>query len=207
MSEENSSPIVIYENADHAVEVRLDAGQGTLWLTQAQMGTLFCVKPQNITMHLKNIYAEGELVEAATCKDFLQVQSEGGREVKRKRKHYSMDAVISVGYRISSARATQFRIWATRILREHLTQGWTLNRQRFEENAQELEAALTLVRKAAQSPSLDTNSGRGLVDIVSRYAQTFLLLQRYDEGLLTGERRRLPQRKRRKARGLVTLSP
>ncbi|MBE94929.1 MAG: death-on-curing protein [Marinobacter sp.] len=171
------------------------------------MGTLFCVKPQNITMHLKNIYAEGELVEAATCKDFLQVQSEGGREVKRKRKHYSMDAVISVGYRISSARATQFRIWATRILREHLTQGWTLNRQRFEENAQELEAALTLVRKAAQSPSLDTNSGRGLVDIVSRYAQTFLLLQRYDEGLLTGERRRLPQRKRRKARGLVTLSP
>ena len=207
MTEEKNTPIVIYENADQAVEVRLDADQETLWLTQAQIGTLFGVKPQNITMHLKNIYAEGELVEAATCKDFLQVQSEGGREVKRKRKHYSMDAVISVGYRISSARATQFRIWATRILREHLTQGWTLNRQRFEENAQELEAALTLVRKAAQSPSLDTNSGRGLVDIVSRYAQTFLLLQRYDEGLLTGERRRLPQRKRRKARGLVTLSP
>jgi len=185
MSEENSTPIVIYENADQAVEVRLDADQETLWLTQAQMGTLFGVKPQNITMHLKNIYAEGELVEEATCKDFLQVQSEAGREVKRKRKHYSLDAVISVGYRISSARATRFRQWATRILREHLTQGWTLNRQRLEENAQELEAALTLVRKAAQSPALDTDSGRGLVDIVSRYAQTFLLLQRYDEGLLT----------------------
>ena len=185
MTEEKNTPIVIYENADQAVEVRLDADQETLWLTQAQIGTLFGVKPQNITMHLKNIYAEGELVEEATCKDFLQVQSEGGREVKRKRKHYSLDAVISVGYRISSARATQFRIWATRILREHLTQGWTLNRQRFEENAQELEAALTLVRKAAQSLALDTDSGRGLVDIVSRYAQTFLLLQRYDEGLLT----------------------
>lgn len=142
MSEQSDTPIVIYESADRAVEVRLDAGQETLWLTQAQMGTLFGVKPQNITMHLKHIYADGELVEGATCKDFLQVQSEGGREVKRKRKHYSLDAVISVGYRISSARATQFRLWATRILREHLTQGWTINRQRFEENAEELEAAL-----------------------------------------------------------------
>ncbi|ROT96191.1 hypothetical protein EB809_17380 [Marinobacter sp. R17] len=185
MTESQNTPIVIYENADQAVEVRLDADQETLWLTQAQMGTLFDVKPQNITMHLKNIYGEGELAEEATCKDFLQVQSEGGRTVKRKRKHYSLDAVISVGYRISSARATQFRIWATRVLRDHLTQGWTLNRQRLEENAQELKAALTLVRRAAQSPALDNDSSRGLVDIVSRYAQTFLLLQRYDEGLLT----------------------
>jgi hypothetical protein len=149
------------------------------------MAELFDVRPQNITLHLKNVYDEGELAEAATCKDFLQVQQEGGRAVKRKRKHYSLDAVISVGYRVSSSRATRFRIWATRTLREHLTRGWTLNRQRFEENARELEAALALVRKAAQSPALDTASGRGLVDIVSRYAQTFLLLQRYDEGLLT----------------------
>lgn len=78
----------------------------------------------------------------------------------------------------------QFRQWATRILREHLTQGWTLNRQRFETNARELEAAMALVRKTARSPALDTASGRGLVDIVTRYAQTSLLLQRYDEGLL-----------------------
>lgn len=185
MTRENESPIVIYENADKAVEVRLDADQETVWLTQAQMAELFDVKPQNITMHLKNVYAEKELVEQGTCKDFLQVQREGDRQVRRKRKHYSLDAVISVGYRISSARATQFRIWATRTLRDHLTRGWTLNRQRFEANARELEAAMALVRKAALSPELTTDSGRGLVDIVSRYAQTFLLLQRYDEGLLT----------------------
>lgn len=185
MTAEAQSPIVIFEDADKAVEVRLDKDQDTVWLTQAQMATLFGVKPQNITMHLKNVYSEGELAEEATCKDFLQVQQEGGREVKRKRKHYNLDAVISVGYRVSSGRATRFRIWATRTLREHLTQGWTLNQQRLEENARELEAALTLVRKAAQSPALDTATGRGLVDIVSRYAQTFLLLQRYDEGLLT----------------------
>lgn len=185
MTAEAQSPIVIFEDVDKAVEVRLDKDQDTVWLTQAQMAALFGVKPQNITMHLRNVYSEGELAEEATCKDFLQVQQEGGREVKRKRKHYNLDAVISVGYRVSSGRATRFRIWATRTLREHLTQGWTLNQQRLEENARELEAALTLVRKAAQSPALDTDSGRGLVDIVSRYAQTFLLLQRYDEGLLT----------------------
>jgi hypothetical protein len=185
MTTKNATPIIIYENADNAVEVRLDLSHETLWLTQAQLSMLFDVKPQNITMHLKNIFAEGELTEAATCKDFLQVQSEGGRNVERKRKHYSLDAVISVGYRISSARATQFRIWATRILREHFTQGWTLNRDRFETNARELEAALVLIRKTAQSPELGADAGRGLVDIVARYAQTFLLLQRYDEGLLT----------------------
>ena len=185
MTQGNESPIVIYESDDKAVEVRLDADQETVWLTQAQMAELFDVKPQNITMHLKNIYAERELVEERTCKDFLQVQREGEREVRRKRKHYNLDAVISVGYRISSARATQFRVWATRTLREHLTRGWTLNRQRFEANARELEAAMALVRKTAQSPELTMDSGRGLVDIVARYAQTFLLLQRYDEGLLT----------------------
>ncbi len=99
MTTENETPIIIYENSENAVEVRLDSGHETLWLTQAQMGILFDVKPQSITMHLKNIYAEGELAEPATCKDFLQVQSEGGRSVERKRKHYSLDAVISGSYR------------------------------------------------------------------------------------------------------------
>ncbi|WP_204352827.1 virulence RhuM family protein [Salinicola peritrichatus] len=153
--------ILIYEDAEKAVDVRLDEGRETVWLTQRQMGELFDVKPQNITMHLKNIYAEQELLEEGTCKEFLQVQIEGGRQVKRARLHYNLDAVISVGYRISSARATQFRIWATRVLREHLTQGWTLHQQRFEANARELEAAMALVRKAAHSPVLDLSGGRG----------------------------------------------
>ena len=97
---------------------------------------------------------------------------------------YDLDVVISVGYRIKSERGVQFRRWATQMLREHLTRGYTLNKQRFEANARELEAAMQLVRKAAQSPELRGDEGRGLVDVVTRYAQTFLLLQRYDEGLL-----------------------
>jgi prophage maintenance system killer protein len=179
------NPIVIFEDADNSVEVRLDADQETVWLTQEQMTSIFDVQKAAVSKHLKNIYQDGELEREATVSILETVRPEGKRQVTRQIEHYNLDAIISVGYRVNSRRAVQFRQWATRILREHLTRGWTLNQQRFEENARELEAALALVRKAAQSPALDTDSGRGLVDIVSRYAQTFLLLQRYDEGLLT----------------------
>jgi len=185
MSTENKAPIVIYDTADQAVEVRLDAARDTVWLTQEQMTAIFDVQKAAISKHLKNIYQDGELEREGTVSKMETVRAEGKRQVVRQIEHYNLDTIISVGYRVNSRRAVSFRRWATRILREHLTQGWTLNQQRFETNARELEAALALVRKAAQSPALDTQSGRGLVDIVSRYAQTFLLLQRYDEGLLT----------------------
>jgi prophage maintenance system killer protein len=103
----------------------------------------------------------------------------------REIEYFNLDAIISVGYRVNSARATRFRQWATRVLREHLTRGYSLDRQRFERNAAELEDALQLVRKAAAGEALTTDEGRGLVDIIARYTQTFLWLQRYDEGLLT----------------------
>lgn len=179
------SDITIYQSESGTVEVRLDKTHETVWLSQRQMAEVFDTSPENVLMHLKNIFKEGELAEAATAQDFLAVQTEGKRQVKRSIKHYNLDAIISVGYRVNSKRAVGFRQWATQVLRQHLTQGYTLNRQRFETNARELEAALQLVKKAAQSPELLADTGRGLVDIVSRYAQTFLLLQRYDEGLLT----------------------
>ena len=180
--------IVIFQEVGKPVEVRLDGNADTVWLTQRQIGELFESTPENVLMHLQNIYQEQELSEVATTKDFLAVRTEGLRQVQRNLKHYDLEAIISVGYRISSARAVRFRQWATRLLREHLTQGYTLNRQRLESNARELEAALLLVKKAAQSPELQADTGRGLVDIVTRYAQTFLLLQRYDEGLLADPR-------------------
>lgn len=185
MNQRKETPIVIYEGADKAVEVRLDTDQETVWLTQEQMTAIFDVQKAAVSKHLKNIYEDGELEREATVSKMETVRTEGKRQITRQIEHYNLDAIISVGYRVNSRRAVQFRQWATRTLREHLTRGWTLNRQRFEANARELEAAMALVRKAALSPELTTESGRGLVDIVSRYAQTFLLLQRYDEGLLT----------------------
>lgn len=183
--EDMQTGLVIFQEAGQPVEVRLDTRRETVWLTQRQMAEVFDTSTDNISLHLKNIFADGELGEEATTEDSSVVRHEGKRQVARKVRHYNLDAIISVGYRVSSKRAVQFRQWATRLLRQHLTQGYTLNRQRLETNGRELETALLLVRKAAQSPELLADTGRGLVDIVTRYAQTFLLLQRYDEGLLT----------------------
>lgn len=134
---------------------------------------------------LRNIYKDGELIESTTVAKNATVQIEGGRQVKRLIELYNLDAIISVGYRVNSGKATRFRQWASSVLRQHLTQGYSLNRQRLEANAQELEAALLLVRKLAQNPELPQNAGLGLLDVVTRYTRTFLLLQRYDEGLLS----------------------
>jgi prophage maintenance system killer protein len=177
------SEIVIYQNAQQQIEVRLQGD--SVWLSQRQMADLLDTSTDNISLHLKRIYKDEELSEAATTEEGSVVQQEGGRQVSRRLKLYNLDAIISVAYRVNSRRGVQFRQWATQLLREHLTRGYTLNRQRFETNARELEAALTLVRRLAANPELSAESGRGLADIVSRYAQTFLLLQRYDEGLLT----------------------
>ena len=179
---EADADIAIFETDAGGVEVRL--AHDSAWLTQRQMAGVFDTTPENVLMHLRNIYADAELDEAATAKEFLAVQTEGKRKVKRSLKHYNLDAVISVGYRVNSRRAVVFRQWATSVLREHLTLGYTLNQQRLQANALELEAALQLVRKLAHQAELPGEAGRGLLDVVTRYARTYLLLQRYDEGLL-----------------------
>lgn len=106
----------------------------TVWLTQRQMGELFDTTPENVLMHLKNIFVDGELDEPATAKDFLAVQIEGKRQVQRKLKHYNLDAIISVGYRVNSKRGVRFRQWATRVLRDQLSQGYSLNAARLPGN-------------------------------------------------------------------------
>ena len=126
-----NSEILIYQSPNGNIKIDVRLEEENVWLTQKLMAELFQVKPQNITMHLKNIYEEGELNEKATCKDYLQVQKEGNREVNRKQKFYNLDAIISVGYRIKSQVATQFRIWATKRLKEYIIKGFALNDERF----------------------------------------------------------------------------
>lgn len=179
-----NSEIQVYQTENGALEVRFDGKQDTVWLSQAQMSELFDVQKAAVSKHLKNIYASGELLREATVSKMETVQVEGGREVVRQIEFFNLDAVISVGYRVNSSTATRFRQWATRTLRDHLTQGFTVNQQRLTANAKAFEAALALVQKAAASPELSSDMGRGLVNVLARYAQTFLLLQQYDEGLL-----------------------
>ena len=175
--------LIIFDSDWGGIDVRIEGE--TVWLSQAQMADLFGTSSDNISLHLKNIYNDQELQDEATTEDFSVVRQEGMRQVQRKLKHYNLDAIISVGYRVNSTQATRFRQWATRVLREHLIHGYSLDRVRFEQNAAELEAALALVKKAAAGQALTSEQGRGLVDVIARYTQTFLWLQRYDEGLLS----------------------
>lgn len=125
------SPLLIYTTADGRVQIAAQVSFDTLWLTQQQMAELFQTTQQNISLHLQNVYDEGELLREATHKDFLLVRQEGARQVSRKVEHYNLDAVLSVGYRVKSAVATRFRIWATQTLNEYIRKGFVLNDERL----------------------------------------------------------------------------
>ncbi|MBN4069247.1 virulence RhuM family protein [Beggiatoa alba] len=176
--------IIIYQAEDGQVQIDIRFEKETVWLSQAKMAILFDKDVRTINEHVKNIFTEGELVKNPTIRNFQLVRQEGKREVRRNIEHYNLDMIISVGYRVNSKKGTQFRIWATARLKELLLQGYSLHQQRFEQNAKALQQALKLIEKTAKSPNLTLDAGRGLTEIVSRYTQTFLWLQRYDEGLL-----------------------
>ncbi|XQA72462.1 virulence RhuM family protein [Xanthomonas sacchari] len=126
-----TSELILYrsEDAQTRIQVRLEGE--SVWLTQAQIAELYQTTPQNVTQHLRTIYEEGELREEATCKDYLQVRQEGAREVRRNLRHYNLDAILAVGYRVRSARGTQFRQWATARLSEYLVKGFALDDERL----------------------------------------------------------------------------
>lgn len=123
--------VVVYRSPDDAVQLNVQLAEETVWLSQKQMAQLFDTTPQNITLHIGNIYKEQELTLQTTCKDFLQVQTEGGREKQRLTKFYNLDVIISVGYRVKSKRGTQFRQWANQVLKSYLLHGYAIN-NRFE---------------------------------------------------------------------------
>jgi len=127
------SELILYRTEDGHAEVRLRAEGGSAWLTQSEIAELFATTPQNITQHIKAILEEGELKEEATCKDYLQVRQEGGREVKRALKHYNLDMILAIGYRVRSPRGTQFRQWATAHLSEYLVKGFVMDDERLKE--------------------------------------------------------------------------
>ncbi|WP_068978230.1 RhuM family protein [Aeromonas sp. EERV15] len=177
---DTAQQIAIFEGESGEINVTLQ--QETVWLNQAQLAQLFAKNKRTISEHIRNLFKEGELEESVVVRNFRTTASDGKSYDTQ---HYNLDVIISVGYRVKSPQGVRFRQWATRLLKEHLLKGYTLNQQRFEQNARELEAALALVRNAARGDGLSLACGRGLVEIISRYTQTFLWLQRYDEGLLT----------------------
>ena len=176
-----SNEIRIYQSADGQTNVEVSLRNDNLWLSLNQLADLFGRDKSVISRHLRNVFSEKELERNSVVAKHATTAADGKTYQVE---YFSLDAILSVGYRVNSVQGTRFRQWATQVLNQHLSRGYTIQRQRFETNAQELEAALALIRRTARNPELRSDASRGLVDIVSRYAQTFLWLQRYDEGLL-----------------------
>lgn len=151
MSEEQ---IIIYTTEDGLTKVDLQLKDGTAWLSQSEIAELFQTTKQNISLHIENILKDGELEQEATVKDYLTVQTEGGRTVSRSIRHYNLDVIISVGYRVKSQRGTQFRIWATRVLREYLLKGYAVNRriERLEHRMEGVEEKVDFFVRTALPP-------------------------------------------------------
>lgn len=180
--------IMIYETGAKNVKFNLDAKAETIWVTQAQMAELFDVTPQNITLHLNKIYKEGELAVEVTCKEFLQVRQEGKREVTRTVKAYNLDAIISVGYRVNSRKATDFRIWVTKILHQYIVDGVAVNAQRLSElsakRLSEVSGALDIVKRLMVQTEFSENEANGVLEVITQYRRTFRTLGEYDEGFV-----------------------
>jgi prophage maintenance system killer protein/prophage antirepressor-like protein len=177
------SEIVIYEDGN--VELKTTIENETIWLSQKQIAELFGVQRPAITKHLSNIFKSGELDENTVCSILEHTTKHGALEGKtqsKKVKLYNLDAIISIGYRVNSIRATKFRQWATNILKDYLIKGYALNQERLkQQKLDELDETIKLIKQSLQNQELSTTEAKGFVEIVSKYAKSWALLQGYDE--------------------------
>jgi len=179
---ENNNQIVIY--TDNAKNIHLDVKlkDESIWLTQAELALLLHVERSVVTKHLRNIFNSGELVKNSNVQKMHITHSDKPVAL------YSLDAILSVGYRVNSKQATQFRIWATGILKEHILKGYTLNEKRLKENQtiklKELEKTISLLQGVIRSKALNDAEAKGLLSVITDYAHSWILLQQYDAGSL-----------------------
>jgi len=179
--------LIIYKSEDGKIKLEARFENESIWLTQQMMSELFGTTIQNINMHIKNIYEEKELDEKATIKDSLIVRKEGLRSVSRKITHYNLDMILSVGYRIKSKIATQFRIWATNMLKEYITKGYALNEQRLKEKQEQLEvlkSTIAIVERGMLNQIEDLTQAKQLNAFLSDFAMGLDLLDDYDHKTL-----------------------
>ncbi|MDD3476698.1 MAG: virulence protein RhuM/Fic/DOC family protein [Sulfurimonas sp.] len=177
------SDIVIYENGN--VELKATIENETLWLNQKQMEELFGRERSVISKHIRNIFKENELEEEMVCANFAHTTQHGAIKHKTQTqniKFYNLDVIISVGYRVKSKQGTQFRIWANKILKEYLLKGYSLNKDKLQQQKlQELEQTIQLIKQSIENEKLSTIEAKGFVEIISNYAKSWALLQGYDE--------------------------
>jgi death-on-curing family protein len=174
------SKIEIYQAKNGQTNIDVTFDKETIWLSQSQIALLFKTNRTSVTKHLKNIFNSGELNEIETCAFFAQVQIEGKKEIKRNILNYNLDAIISVGYRVNSIEGTKFRQWATQRLKEHLVNGYSINKKRLEQ----LQKTVEIIQNTGNDENLNIDEAKGLLEIIKNYTQSFVLLNQFDSNNL-----------------------
>ena len=181
MTENLNDKIIIYQSEDGKTQLDVKLEGETVWLTQAQMVELFQTSKQNVSLHINNIYKEGELEKEATVKDYLTVQSEGARTIHRRVKYYNLDMIISVGYRVNTKRGIRFRQWANSVLKQYLVKGYAINENIRKQQIAELRQLVQVVgRTLQQQPAKSTDESNALFDVVVDYTYALDTLDDYD---------------------------
>lgn len=180
----DNNQIQIFQAIDGGISLAVALKQDTVWLSQAQMCELFGRERSVITKHINNIFKEGELVRDEVCAKNAHTANDGKTY---QTKHFNLDVVISVGYRVKSQRGVQFRQWATKLLKQHLVQGYTLNEKRLQERGIEFEQAVQLLSQTLKNQQLVSSEGAAVLIVVSDYARSWSLLQAYDEQSLADQ--------------------
>ncbi|CAG0999940.1 MAG: virulence protein RhuM/Fic/DOC family protein [Bacteroidetes bacterium] len=171
--------VILYQTKNNQTQVEVRFEGDSVWLNQYQLVELFESSRSNIVEHIKNIYNTEELDKKSTCRNFRQVRKEGKRMVEREIEHYNLDVIISVGYRVNSKRGTQFRQWATQRLKDYLVKGYTINQKRLDE----LQQTVQLIQKSISNET-NLTEAKGLLEIITNYTQSFVLLNQYDSNTI-----------------------
>ena len=185
MSADNS--IVIYKTSNNQIDVDIDYKNDTVWLNVEKISDLFEKDRTTIQRHIKNIYKEGELEQDSTCAFFAQVQKEGARKVTRQIPYYNLDVILAVGYRVSSKIATDFRKWATNVLKQYLVSGYAINEKRLAAKQEQIEVlrnSLNLLTRSITSQAKNINDAQNLAKVLEIFAKGLGLLDDYDNKTL-----------------------
>jgi len=170
---------------DGEIEISAKIEDETIWITQKQMCELFGRDKSVISRHIRNVFKSGELDKNSTVAKIATVQKEGNREVLREVEYYNLDVIISVGYRVNSKKATKFRQWATKILKDYIVKGYSINQKKIKENFEEFKKEIEFLQKAIKNQNIGEIEAKGFLDIVTKYAKSWILLNQFDENRLT----------------------
>ena len=179
----NNKEIILYQTEDGEINIDVNIENETIWLNLNQISELFGRDKSVISRHIKNIYKDEELNRSSTVAFFATVQNEGRREIKRDIEFFNLDLIISVGYRVNSKRGTQFRIWATNLLKQHLIQGYTINEKRLKEQNQklmDLQSTIKILERTVENQKVELDEAKGLLKVISDYTYALTILDEYD---------------------------